>query len=87
MRPATPASAVDHLRPSSAVYGQIMDGPHAGTFAPVGLSLIRRIGGIDHKRFEEPAGSGRYVWRLRPTTPIFENPLTEWDNLPPFSTT
>lgn len=61
----------------------IIDGPYAGTFAKVGLARIRRIGTTDYKRFEEPAGSGRYVWRLRPTQgqPKLETP---WDMSPPY---
>jgi hypothetical protein len=66
-----PSCAAGSKEPSTDLYAPILDGPHAGTFAPVGIATIRRIGGIDHKRHEEPDGSGRYVWRVRPTTGVF----------------
>lgn len=62
----------------------IQDGPYKGTFAKIGAAVIRRIGTTDYKRFEEPAGSGRYVWRLRPTQ-CFYKAETPWDMAPPYT--
>lgn len=83
MKPANPATAQDTKVPDQRYFGKIIDGPHAGTFARVGHTLIRRIGNTDYKRFEEPAGSGKYVWRLRPTE-SFHKPETPWDMAPPY---
>lgn len=80
MNPANPATARDTLAPDTRYFGKVIDGPHAGTFAKVGLAVYRRIGETEYKRMEEPAGSGRYVWRMktRPSDAKLFNDL-EWD--------